>query len=114
VKRSPLTRRTRIKGTSEKRQGYEAELAEITPAVVARARHRCEAKLDGCQVRPEQTPHHRKRRSQGGPNTMANLLAVCRSCHFTIHALPQRSYELGLLIRRADEITPYQGRESWT
>ena len=53
--------------------------------------------------------HHRKRRSQGGPDTADNLLAVCLDCHERIHANPADSYASGLLIRGADPITPYLG-----
>lgn len=42
--------------------------------------------------------HHRLMRSQGGPDTLENLVAVCRTHHAEIHAHPARSYELGLLI----------------
>lgn len=93
---------------SAKRDAYEAELEAVSPEVMARARYVCEAQLDRiCTIWPEKTPHHRKRRSQGGPNTMDNLMAVCSTCHAYIHAHPLWSYDRGLLIRRNDPILRY-------
>lgn len=101
-------RRRPLKARSESRQEYEDELDAITPAVMDRASHVCEAQLDlVCTLWPEETPHHRKRRSQGGPNTMENLLAVCRPCHTYIHSHVAWSYGHGLLIRRNDPILRY-------
>ena len=101
-------RRRMISRRSETGQSYEDELKAITPMVMARARDLCEVQLDQvCKLWPEQTPHHRKRRSQGGPNTMSNLLAVCRPCHDYIHHHVSWSYDRGLLIRRNDPILRY-------
>jgi hypothetical protein len=47
-------------------------------------------------------PHHVLRRSQGGPDTVDNLIAVCRAHHDWIHQHPARSYDLGLLRRSGD------------
>jgi HNH endonuclease len=105
----PLKRKTRLKAHSERGLSYEEELKAITPMVLARARHQCEVQLDGCRWHPQPTPHHRKRRSQGGPNTLRNLLAVCSYCHGWIHQHPAESYDRGLLIRHNDPITPFLG-----
>jgi hypothetical protein len=40
-------------------------------------------------------------RSQGGKDTLDDLIAVCRSHHDWIHAHPARSYEIGLLRHRS-------------
>lgn len=101
-------KRSRFKRKPKRDIPYEDELDQVTPLVMARARYHCEVELAGCKYFPEKTPHHRKRRSQGGPNTMANLLAVCSGCHRWIHAHPEAAYEQGLLIRRDDLIHPYQ------
>lgn len=47
-------------------------------------------------------PHHVLRRSQGGPDTVENLIAVCRSHHDWIHQHPAKSYALGFLRRSGD------------
>lgn len=104
-----LKRKTRLAPHSARGLSYAEELAAMTPTVMARARHQCEVQLDGCTWNPEQTPHHRKRRSQGGPNTLVNLLAACSHCHRQIHDHPEQSYGRGLLIRRDDPITAYVG-----
>jgi 5-methylcytosine-specific restriction endonuclease McrA len=92
---------------SAKGEAYEDELAEVKLAVFARAKYRCEIGLEGCTVGITSTPHHRKRRTQGGPNTMANLLACCEPCHTKVHKNPEFSYARGLLIRRHEKITPF-------
>lgn len=43
--------------------------------------------------------HHRKMRSQGGTDEDANLLRVCASCHGEIHNHPEKSYNLGQLVK---------------
>lgn len=58
----------------------------------------CEARCDGCTGSGHHA-HHIRRRSQGGQDTVTNLLWVCRSCHDWIHANPAASYELGYLHR---------------
>jgi hypothetical protein len=42
--------------------------------------------------------HHRKIRKQGGSNSLSNLLNLCLVCHTFIHANPETSYKLGLLL----------------
>jgi len=103
----PLKRRTRLKAHSERGQSYADELAELAPLVEFRSRGNCECGR-GCGLRGA-AAHHRKRRSQGGPNTLANLLWLADACHAHVHANPSESYDAGLLIRRDDPITPYQG-----
>lgn len=105
----PPARRRRMAARSERGQGYQDEYNAMKPLIHARSGECCEARLDGCTVRATDEPHHRKRRGQGGPNTMANLLDVCQSCHNTIHRGGNWSYDNGLLIRRADPITTYLG-----
>lgn len=45
-------------------------------------------------------PHHILRRTQGGDDSDANLLAVCRECHDVIHNHPLWAVERGYLRRR--------------
>ena len=47
-------------------------------------------------------PHHVLRRSQGGKDTVENLIAVCRAHHDWIHQHPAKSYSLDLLRRSGD------------
>jgi hypothetical protein len=102
----PLKRRTRLKAHSERGQSYVDELNELRPLLNARSGGRCEVQANG-DHHGWVVPHHRKRRSQGGPNTLANLLMACEYHHRIIHMFPDVAYDAGLLIRRADPITPY-------
>ncbi len=43
--------------------------------------------------------HHRKMRSQGGTDEEANKMNVCPNCHLAIHASPEKSYNLGQLVK---------------
>lgn len=43
--------------------------------------------------------HHRKMRSQGGGNEMANLALVHRRCHTRVHLNPAWAYAHGFLVR---------------
>lgn len=59
--------------------------------------------------------HHRKRRSQGGPDTAENVLPVCGPCHWRIHgpdAVLARS--AGWLLRSTDPIGPWWELPFWT
>lgn len=102
-------RRRALPPRSEKGSAYQDAYDEITPLILARAHRLCEARLDCCTVEATNKPHHRKRRTQGGPNSMANLIAVCQPCHTWIHGHTGKSYDLGLLIRHRDPILTYVG-----
>jgi 5-methylcytosine-specific restriction endonuclease McrA len=100
VKRGgPLKRRKRLKAHSERGLVYLEELMEMAPLVMARANYMCEVRLEGCEYEIHHI-HHRLRRSQGGRNTMANLVGCCMECHARIHANPDWSYKTGWLLRR--------------
>lgn len=98
MKRSTIQRKHFIKKQSERGRSYQDELDELRPALAARSGGRCEGQLARCIGGPGQ-PHHKLRRSQGGKNTMANLIMCCPPCHEWIHAHPSEAYELGLLTR---------------
>lgn len=49
--------------------------------------------------------HHRKLRSQGGPDTIVNCAALCRTCHEWAHRNPEKARERGLIVPR--EHDPY-------
>ncbi|HEX7355273.1 MAG TPA: HNH endonuclease signature motif containing protein [Mycobacteriales bacterium] len=96
--RSPIRRRAPMGYRPRSRK----ELRKARKDALERGGYRCEAALPGCSCRPEHA-HHRKMRSQGGPDEAANLLMVCWSCHRSIHADPERSYERGFLVRSFDD-----------
>jgi 5-methylcytosine-specific restriction endonuclease McrA len=81
---------------SEKRKAYQDELDEITPALLARAHGICEI----CRSLPCEHRHHKLRRSQGGKNTLDNLLFLCHGCHFGVHEFPSFAYANDWLRRR--------------
>jgi hypothetical protein len=72
---------------------------QVKAAVRARAQDCCEAQpyrpTLACSGRFEL--HHRLRRSQGGQDTVDNLLLVCSTHHAHIHAWPEWARENGLL-----------------
>lgn len=73
----------------------------VRAVVMARARYACEARLGpSCDIDYAIELHHRLRRSQGGTHTAANLVALCRPCHRSVHNHPAASFEVGLLVHR--------------
>jgi 5-methylcytosine-specific restriction endonuclease McrA len=44
-------------------------------------------------------PHHIQRRSQGGKDTLDNLIPLHRQCHRYIHEHPSEAYDAGFLVR---------------
>lgn len=95
MKRSALTRKTRIKTISERELERRIELEEVRPLIEARSLGVCEI----CRWATGVHLHHKLRRSQGGTNTLDNLLLVCSEDHEFIHSNPEQSYEKGWLIR---------------
>lgn len=48
--------------------------------------------------------HHRKKRSQGGDDSLPNLVALHSHCHHVrVHGQPAWAYDRGFLVRRDDE-----------
>jgi hypothetical protein len=84
-------------------------VSRIPPAVVdevlERAADHCEA--CGWPMAGKMDLHHRKLQSQGGGHTVVNLLWVHHRCHvltrYSIHENPQRSYDLGHMVREAED-----------
>lgn len=77
--------------------------SSVRRQVMARAGGFCEARVEGvCTGEPELL-HHKRRRSQGGRHTAANLLAVCEEDHRWIHDHPEAAVGLGLLARTTFE-----------
>lgn len=79
--------------------------AAETAAVYALARSRVYSRSGGrCEVCKRRLSldamhvHHRRARSQGRDDTLANLLGTCLWCHEDVHAHPTNSYEHGWII----------------
>ncbi len=87
--------------------------AEVRREVEARSRGACEARVSyECRQRhqPARHMHHRKRKSQGGPDTAANLVHLCWVCHAYVHRMIGESLMNGLLLRshtNDEEIEPW-------
>lgn len=95
MKRSPIKRGKPIKSKikSVPKDIYQ-QVLDRDGGCVARSLIpdvRCVGRID---------PHHALMKSQGGQDTLDDLIAVCRSHHDYIHANPAISYELGLLRHR--------------
>lgn len=90
-------RRRTLPPRSDSGQSYAEELDAITPALTARSHGICEM----CGYQPAVIRHHKLRRSQGGKNTLENLLHLCTEDHDRVHAFPAWAYERGWLLRRS-------------
>lgn len=72
---------------------------EIADLVLQRAKNHCErcGKYDN-----QPALHHRKLRSQGGKDEVANLVAVCHHCHnlgtHSIHLNPEKAKLKGWIV----------------
>lgn len=87
-----------------RRQRRRPPLPEtVRIAVFSRALGQCEAQphLPTLACSGRMHYHHVLRRSQGGQDTVGNLLYVCSTHHAHIHAWPAWAYGVGLLRRRA-------------
>lgn len=115
MKRSgPLSRKVRVKPQSKKGAGYEAEYLAQIPFVNTRSDGRCEIQAaHDCDGLASSRPHHRKFRSQGGSNSVDNLLNVCWTGHTWIHQiLPrERAEAFDLIVPREDPEHAYQPSE---
>ena len=102
MKRTPIKRKTELKRGKPIKKRVKPVAKDVYAQVLARD--------GGCVARPlvrevqcrgRIDPHHALMKSQGGQDTLEDLIAVCRAHHDWIHANPARSYELGLLRHRA-------------
>lgn len=79
---------------------------------------RCGGRCERCGV-PQYTCHHRRKKSQGGPWSPSNLLAVCghgtAGCHGEIEANPMWAHARGLWLRAGElpEVTPVELFGRW-
>lgn len=92
MKRTPL-RRVGRRGLA-----HRERMNELRPVVFARALWRCEAKFSAYCTTHAENAHHVLPTERGGPDTLENLIAVCRPCHDHIHnGAPIEAGRLGLL-----------------
>ena len=107
----PLRRRTALGGRSDRGQTYHTEYMAASHQVHHRSGGRCEIRaVHQCLGHATEFPHHRKLRSQGGSNSLVNLLDCCANGHYWIHrVLPRAEAErLQLLIPRETPEYPYR------
>jgi 5-methylcytosine-specific restriction endonuclease McrA len=130
IKRSttPLKRSSIVNKKSQRRNKYERDFEIQRPQVKERSHDYCESrriamqfvlkrektetlerdffedisrmKTNVCVNFPATEVHHRKIRKQGGSNSLDNLAHLCKPCHDFVHANPELSYELGLLVHQ--------------
>lgn len=72
----------------------------ISKAVRAALKLRNGGCCEACGNPNATDPHHRKLQSQGGPDTLSNLLWLCRQCHDHAHKYVRLSRRWGRLIKR--------------
>lgn len=99
-------RTTPLKRKSSKPSKRQTIDREIRNAVFARAEGIC----DMCGLglsKGDWECHHRKLRSQGGPDTMSNLIALDQRCHTRAHGNPDWAKENGFIV------PPWRDPENW-
>lgn len=100
MKRSPLTRKTPLRSVGRVGRRRQAGMRAAKAAVLERSGGRCEAMFSpDCRLVGE-CLHHIVRRSQGGDESLSNILHCCNSCHtgrYGIHSRPAEAMRMGLL-----------------
>lgn len=86
-------KRTPLKRTGKKQTADTSEMRKARASLQARSNGVCEQ----CDAARATEAHHIKRKSQGGTNTLDNLVHLCGPCHWWVHANPAESANLGLL-----------------
>lgn len=95
MKQTPLKRTPMKRGPSPKQRKDRSEMAAIRPIIYERSGGMCEH----CHEKPGADLHHKQRRSQGGTNTLENLVLLCSECHRWVHNNVAEAVKLGLLTR---------------
>jgi 5-methylcytosine-specific restriction endonuclease McrA len=122
---SVLRRTGPLRAVSSNRQEQDPALAKVRPhmglkpiplkarkAVRERDQYRCVA--GGCWVGETGGHiHHRKLRSQGGDNSVDNLILLCAQHHNAIHHNVELAYQLGYLVRSWDNPAAVQIAARW-
>lgn len=89
--------RKRLPRVGKKGKRDAKELHEARPLLIERSRGRCEARCSRLCTGIGVHAHHIRRRSQGGDNSLDNLLWVDAMCHDAIHAMPDAARQMGFL-----------------
>lgn len=72
--------------------------------ILERSEGLCELRIPNvCTGWANRSPHHRKLRSQGGQNTMSNLVAVCGPCHSHAHLHRYLAFRFGWIVKSYDD-----------
>lgn len=94
-----LVRTSTFAGSSQQDSTGSGIRPKIRAAVLTRDGYACVR--CGRECLPSQSPdiHHRLARSAGGPDTMSNLITLCRPCHTTVHGRSEYDAYDGYWIR---------------
>jgi len=96
-----MARKEMTRGTTRKKDAYEARLDELTPALLERSKGACEVRWPGVCTGNAVHRHHRKMgRGRGSQDGVEDLLHVCYACHSHLHLHPKTSYTAGYLVSR--------------
>lgn len=82
-----ISRSRKIRETEKariRRMSHAERMDELRPVVFARDSWRCQVRSRVCTGQAHHA-HHVRLRSQGGPDTVDNLLSICMECHRYIH-----------------------------
>lgn len=89
--------------------------SKLRVVVYTRSRGRCD--LCGEPASPSRWEcHHRKLKSQGGPDSAVNLITLHRFCHSHVHLHPKWSYGHGFLVPSVhdpEEWRVYRHKQRW-
>lgn len=100
--RTPIAPRSKTK----KRRREQAEgpsMAELRPKLYERCGGRCEWCVKPVEYETFEA-HHRKLRSRGGLDDLANLVALCTDCHHRrVHLNPRSATRRGFMVSAADD-----------
>ena len=108
MKRTAIKRSTKpMKKMGAKMKKDLRELRAVKPQLLERSHGVCEVCFS---ARASGHPHHIQRRSQGGDNSLENLLDTCDPCHRRIHDNPEWALEAEYLKRA--ESSPWKGLTS--
>ncbi len=99
VERKPKKPRRSLRRIGKRTETHRERMDELRPVVFARAFWCCEIQAPGC-TRNVEHAHHAVLRSQGGPDTLENLIATCSSCHTYVHANPEWARGRGFIRSR--------------
>lgn len=97
TRRIPLTRHTRLRAVSTRKRQQTSVYQVARLLIWARSAGTCER--CGRHVRQAGFhAHHRRLRSQGGPDCPSNLACLCTSCHSHIHHNVAEAHRHGWIV----------------